>query len=259
MAKNNSTSKKSEGVQIAKIGALQAIIVALIAAIAAALPAYFAGKQQGRITPVVEPSPTPSQEFQPEVTTYIEAGLEEKIKGAESRVLAIGTKLTPFERPLVEHLLDKINSKTSFEVHLVLSNPNSDSLKQRIEDEQSRDLPEEQRKARAQTEISGVQVEIRRKFSWLGDVMARLNPDKKDKGLMTIKCSSAYPSIAVIVIDDDLYTYSYPHGENAAKSVVIAFRNYTHNPQTRHLAEFFERHLKSIVKGAAEIDSAKCQ
>jgi hypothetical protein len=257
MAKNNHPSKKSEKVQLAKIGAMQAIIVALIGVATGAVPAYFAGKQQGERISVVEPTPTPSQEPTPEITTYNDARLEEKIKGAEKRVWAIGTKLTPFEPPLVLHLIDKINTHPPFEVQLVLSNPDSDSLRQRIEDEQSRDWPEEERKAKAQKEISEVQRDIRRKFSWLGDLYTKVHDDYKKN--MIVKCSELYPSIAVIIIDNDLYTYSYPHGETAAKSVVIVFRNYERNSKIQHLAEFFQRHLKTVVKDASKIDSGKCK
>jgi hypothetical protein len=48
MAENKRATQESANVQVAKISAVQAIVVALITAIATAIPVYFAARQQGQ-------------------------------------------------------------------------------------------------------------------------------------------------------------------------------------------------------------------
>lgn len=49
MPKKNPTAQTNENVTVAKIGAMQAIVVALISAIATAIPVYFAARQHGKL------------------------------------------------------------------------------------------------------------------------------------------------------------------------------------------------------------------
>jgi hypothetical protein len=54
----------------------------------------------------------------------------------------------------------------------------------------------------------------------------------------------AYPTMAVILVDDDLYVYFYPY-QSAGNSPVIRFGDYSHTAEPR--GEFFDNYLNTVT------------
>ncbi len=189
--------------------------------------------------------PPPPQEAPYGIKKYNEVYLEEKIGGAKKQVLAIGTLLSPIPPPRVEKLIEKIKSDPTFKVKLVVMNPKSEMLKARISDEKSSDY-------------KAVRANIENKILQLDKLISE-QLSSSDKKRMTLKCSDKYPTISVYIIDDDLYTYSYPHGDKAAGAAVIILRKYADNPEIKYLADFFEKHLNSVMEDATEVKNGKCK
>lgn len=190
-----------------------------------------------------------------EVKQYRQVPWNDLINNANKRVWAVGTKLSPFERSQVSSLINKIQKQQIPEgVKLVLMNPDSNQLVKRIDDELKERIKDEQLR---KEKISDVQNEIRSKLSWIDDYVSELKGNETDK--ISVKCSEVYPTIGVVIIDDDLYAYSYPFGDTAEDSAVIIFRKYANNPETKDLATFFENHLKSIVRDAGARVNGKCE
>jgi hypothetical protein len=189
--------------------------------------------------------PPPPQDPPYGIKKYNEVYLEEKIGDAKKQVLAIGTVLSPIPLPRVEKLIEKVKSDPTFKVKLVMMNPKSEMLKARINDEKY-------------SNYEAVRGDIENKLLQLDKLISE-KLSSSDKKRMTLQCSNRYPTISVYIIDDNLYTYSYPHGDKASGAAVITFRKYADNPEIKYLADFFERHLNSIMEDATEVKNGKCK
>lgn len=222
MAKTNPHTRKSEQVQIARISAVQAIIVALIAAVATAVPVYFAGKQQGKETAIIEPTPTP--EGQPpnqSVRLINKPDLENSIEKAQRRVFATGYVLDPIDP---KRLADKIKQKADFQVKLVLVDPTSNVVCQRDTDEGSKTPGYEK----------------------LTEKIKRINRYREDlpEEAYKVKLSAHYPTMAVYIIDDDVYAYLYPYAASGSDSPVLWLS------EKDETAKFFINHFRSIFEAS---------
>ena len=220
MAKTNPATLKSEKVQIAKISAVQAIVVALIAAIATAIPVYFAGKQQGKETVLAETTlkpevPPPNQP--PQLITRPD--LIKLLDNAQNRILASGYVLDPID-PRV--LADKIRKNRNFEVKLVLVDPESKVVCQRDAEGGSR--------------TPG--------YKKLTDKIEKINtyreglPEERYK----VKLSDHYPMMAVYIIDNDVCAHFYPFMASGLDSPILKLDQKDKN------AEFFMNHFRSILE-----------
>lgn len=218
MAKTNPSTRKSEQVQIAKISAVQAIIVALIAAVATAIPVYFAGRQMGKGSTVVGPTPTP-EGLPPNQSVRLinNEDLGKLMKNAQIRVWAAGYALDPIN-PQV--LAEKIKENRDFEVKLVLVDPNSKVVCQRDADGGSKTPGYEK----------------------LTENIDRINryreglPEERYK----VKLSSRYPMMAVYIIDNHVYAHFFPFTASGATSPVLELAQGDKN------AEFFMNHFRAI-------------
>lgn len=223
MAKNNPTIKKSKEVEIAKISAMQAIIVALIAAIATAIPVYFAGRQQGKDSKdsaVVGSTPKPEGSLPNQSARLItNEDLSKLIANAQIRVLAAGYALDPID-PQV--LAKKITKNRDFEVKLVLVDPYSKVVCQRDAD-------------------GGSKTPGYKKLTENIDRINRYREGLSEERYM-VKLSSRYPMMAVYIIDNHIYAHFYPFAASGATSPVLELDQGDKN------AEFFINHFRSIFE-----------
>jgi hypothetical protein len=182
--------------------------------------------------------PPPPQECPYELRKYNEMPWAELISGANYRVSAVGISLTLIDEPRLEQLIEKIKKNKEFKVKLFMLRPHGKAIEERTRDEEPPPIP---------NVIEG-------KLSTFRKLIKQLGPD--DEKRLTVKCYDEYPTIAVVIIDADLYTYSYIYGERAIRSTVTIFKNYERNPRTSDLAGYFIRHLESIEHKADKTKDA---
>jgi hypothetical protein len=234
MAKDNATARKSEKVQLAKISAVQAIIVALIAAIATAIPVYFAGRYQGKESANVGPTPSGVPSNQPAVGTTVtpkdlspnqsarlitRADLIKLLGDAQIRVFAAGYVLEPID-PRV--LAEKVSKNRKFEVKIMLVDPNNPVVCLRDKDGGSKTPGYKKLKDKIDT--------INRYRQGLPEERFRL------------KLSGRYPMMAVYIIDNDVFAHFYPYAVSGSDSPILRLDQNDKN------AEFFRNHFDSIFE-----------
>jgi hypothetical protein len=224
MAKNP-TTRKSENVQIARISAVQAITVALIAAIATAIPVYFAGKLKGEEKAAVNSNSLKVSPPNQSVRFITRAELSKLIEDAQNRVLATGFILDPIDPKL---LADKIKENRNFEVKIVLVEPTSQIVCQRDADG-VRDKTPSYEKLLSQI----------KRFN----IYRKGLPEEK----YWVKLSSHYPTMAVYIIDNDVYAHFYPYGVSGSDSPILRLDQKDKN------ADFFMRHFESIFRDSQSL------
>jgi hypothetical protein len=158
------------------------------------------------------------------VMNYSSIDWNSLIENANSEVFAEGAVLDPFQvhtvvRSLIKH--NGLNAK------LLLLDPEGKTVLQRSTDENPyapHDNP-----ARIREKIKAFQA-------------ARAEPNSKDwKDRFQLLVCDNYPTMAVLVIDNDLYAYFYSFRELGTDSPVLKFSNYK---QAGPLADFFNGHLR---------------
>ena len=163
-----------------------------------------------------------------ELKKYNEIPWDQLISGANRQVIATGIFLTKFDPPQVEQLIKKIKRDEKFQVKIFVLKPNGSAVKERSRNEYPPPIP---------SDIAGKLLTFR-------ELLRGLSDSEKDR--LTVKYYDVCPSIAVIIIDDDLYTYPYVAGRRATDSTVTVLRKYESNPQIKDLAPYFKSHLDYI-------------
>lgn len=185
----------------------------------------------------VRQPPSPPQDYF-EIKKYNEMPWAELISSATFRVTAVGISLTLVDEPRLQILIEKIKKSKEFRVNLFMLKPDGKAVQERTKDEEPPPIP---------NVIDG-------KLTTFRKLIDQLGPD--DKKRLTIKCYDVYPTVAVIVIDNNLYAYSYIHGHRAIDSPVMIFRDYENNLRTGDLAGYFIRHLDAIERKADKTKGA---
>jgi hypothetical protein len=150
--------------------------------------------------------------------------VEEALRNAKYKVEATGyvlSRLTP------DYVIGKMHDMPKFTTNIVMVDPiprNVICQRQHDEDNKPRNYQQILLKLR----------EFRQKGKSL--VGERLKLGVID----------AYPTMAVIIIDDDLYVYSYPYKALGTDSPVLKFSNYLKDDR----AKFFETHLRNVFQNA---------
>jgi hypothetical protein len=216
MARNRSTTPKSKDLQIAKINALQAISVAIIAVIAAAVPVYFAGKQQGK-----ESAANQSVQFisRGELKTLLDA--------AKSRIWATGYTLEALDP---KSLADKIKDNENFTAKIVIVDPLSKVVCQREQDEHKDKAP--------------IYIDLIRRIQRFNQYRKGLAEDN-----FQVRLSNIYPTIAVYIIDNNLCAFSYPYAAPGTGSPILKF---TYDEKDERM-RFFTQHFSSVFNSAKRL------
>ncbi|MFY9584935.1 MAG: hypothetical protein WAR21_10645 [Candidatus Acidiferrales bacterium] len=163
-----------------------------------------------------------------DVTDFSSINWDKVIGSAQRQVLAEGLVLQGIEVDAVVRSLRRFDHLT---VKVVLLDPDSHVVKER-EDDESPGAAHDNR-ARLIEKIKSFQV-------------ARTGPGSdlwKERFQLLVR--DTYPTMAVIVIDDDLYAYFYPFRKKGTESPVFKFPHYTQ--QNDPLVRLFEDHLLRLL------------
>lgn len=151
--------------------------------------------------------------------------LEKSIKDAKTKIEAVGYVLKIIDPDFINN---KMKGTPTFTAKIVMVDPlgSKKVICQRQYDEDN--------KPRNYTQIlERIKEFIQKSKNSLGDHLQ-------------LGLTDVYPTIAVIIIDDDLYTYFFPYHGLGTDSPVIKFRNYNQDER----AKFFENHLRKIFESA---------
>lgn len=216
---------KSENLQIAKITAIQAIVVTFITVIGTGLIGYFIAKWQ-------EP---PLQAPRPSVEFITEGDLKKLIDEANSKILASGYLLEGINP---NTLADRVRKSDTFTAQIVIVNPLSKKriICQRDEDEH---------KTTPRTYADIIQ-----KIQRFNEAREGL-PEKS----FQLRLSDVYPTMAVFIIDDDLCAYFYPYAGKGNQGPILKFSKYT----TSEPAKFFFKHFNSVFDDAVPLTDSQYQ
>jgi hypothetical protein len=157
------------------------------------------------------------------------------IDRAQTEVRAVGfalMKIADAERTL---LVAKIKD-SDLRVVLILNNPLAETARTRARDEDGNDL--------APADIAKISLRLL-------ESRDHLKTFRKEKRLV-VKHVDRYPTIAVVIVDEDLYAYFYPFGRLATNSPILVFRDYKRD----ELATFFSNHLDELEAVAKEPSAA---
>lgn len=221
----NEPRPKSENLQIAKITALQAIVVTFITVIGTGLVGYFIGKWQE----IPLPPSSSSVEF------ITEVDLKKLMAEAKSQIFASGYLLESINP---DTLADKVRKSDTFKAQIVIVNPLSKKkiICQRDEDEHKT--------------TSRTYADIVQKIQRFNEAREGL-PEKS----FQLRLSEVYPTMAVFIIDDDLCVYFYPYAGKGNQGPIIKFSKYT----TNEPAKFFFKHFNSVFDDALLLTDSQYQ
>jgi hypothetical protein len=77
--------------------------------------------------------------------------------------------------------------------------------------------------------------------------------NQTQRNSLQVKLTDAYPTMVVVIIDDDLYAYFCPYGAVCSDSPVLVFKGYQEKKPKNVAAEFFEDHFMAISNRARAV------
>jgi|SRR5882724_791240 len=149
------------------------------------------------------------------------------VKNAKSKIKATGVALSKLDPKSVT---DKV--KEGVVVQLVYINPCGETVKKRQKDENN---------PHASMNITNAI----RKF---GDFIKDSNTSQSQS--LQIKLTDTYPTMVVVIIDNDLYAYFCPYGADCSTSPVLVFKGYRGKTPMNPSAAFFEKAVNATFNQA---------
>jgi pyrimidine deaminase RibD-like protein len=158
------------------------------------------------------------------------------IEDARTELRACGFALAKVADVEATRLVAKMR-ESDFRAVLILNNPLAATATMRVDDERKNLL--------ALSDIAKITLRL---LDHRND-LKRLGKEQ----LLVVKHVNPYPTIAVVVVDNDLYAYWYPYGQLGTDSPILVFRGYKQST----LAKFFLDHLEALECIAEEPDVEK--
>jgi hypothetical protein len=155
------------------------------------------------------------------------------VKNAKSRIWASGIALSKLNPQLIA---EKV--KEGVPVQMAYLSPCGDVIKQRMDDENNPDAA----------------VNIKANLNKFDTFTRDFNVMQKDS--LKVKLTNVYPTMVVIIIDNDLYTYFCPYGAVCSNSPVLVFKDYEKKPKST-AAKFFEDHFIAVCNKLKPISNYK--
>ncbi|HEY8185057.1 MAG TPA: hypothetical protein VIF64_03250 [Pyrinomonadaceae bacterium] len=155
------------------------------------------------------------------------------VKNAKSRIWASGIALSKLNPQLIA---EKV--KEGVPVQMAYLSPCGDVIKQRMGDENNPDAA----------------VNIKANLNKFDTFTRDFNVMQKDS--LKVKLTNVYPTMVVIIIDNDLYTYFCPYGAVCSNSPVLVFKDYEKKPKST-AAKFFEDHFIAVCNNLKPISNYK--
>lgn len=166
---------------------------------------------------------------QPEkIEVITRADLTRALGGANERIVAAGYVLSDITPDFIRGLMQK---SSGFKATIVMVDPLGPG---NIVCQRQRDEEGDQSNYANYTEIINKIRDFRspaKTGSWIGD-------------RLKVGVIDLYPTLAVVLVDNDLYVYPYPYG-TAADSPVLKFTNYARSPGAS--GKIFDDHLNKIT------------
>jgi len=155
------------------------------------------------------------------------------VKQAKSRIWASGVALSKLNPQLIA---EKV--KEGVTVQMAYLSPCGDMVKQRMDDENNPDAA----------------VNIKGNLNKFDTFTRDFNVMQKDS--LKVKLTNVYPTMVVIIIDNDLYAYFCPYGAVCSNSPVLVFKDYEKKPKST-AAKFFEDHFIAVCNKLKPISNYK--
>jgi hypothetical protein len=167
-----------------------------------------------------------------EIALLGDVHLDALATSANSRVRGAGAMLAAVGPDAMTRLIERALTNDRFEVKLIMLKPNGRAAIERAQDEGT---------PRDSLKLMNL---LAKKLVEFHNKIKDLPP--KIRSNLTIKCIDAYPTIAVLIIDNDLYAWWYRYGSGERDKPVIILKNYETNPRTIKLSRFFLDHLDAV-------------
>ena len=150
------------------------------------------------------------------------------LKGAEATILASGFALDMIDSDLIN---DKVRKYPQFKAKIVLVNP-------------------------LDTNVICMREQDEKNDRTYGKILLRIRSFHSNaKNLLgnnlTLGVTNTYPTMSVIIVDNDMYTYFFPYNSYGTASPVLRFNNYLKDER----AKFFYHHYEEILKGAKQLQT----
>jgi hypothetical protein len=180
----------------------------------------------------ISPTPTPSPPPAPDYELKLAKDLKLEVENAKNRVWASGVALSKLDpRILTERL------KAGVSVQVVYLDPCGEAIKKRQTDENNPSATNNVR-----TRLTGY------------DTFSKLyNLAESEKSSLQVRVLDVYPTMAVIIIDNDLYAYFCRFGDVCSASPALVFKDYTNKKPKDPAAEFFENHFNASFAKARRV------
>jgi hypothetical protein len=185
--------------------------------------------------PPVAPSVFPSSSHENreyELRSQEEISWDAAIKNARVRVWASGVALRKLNPELIaERVKDGVNAR------LVYVNPCGETVRRRQEDENNPNA------------AGNIQASLNTFDTYTKDFNETQQRD------LQVKLVDVYPTMIVVIIDDDLYAYFCPYGAVCTGSPVLVFKQYRTKKPMSPSAKFFEDHFTRVSDKARLVHS----
>lgn len=167
-------------------------------------------------------TPPPAESRDYELRLQQDVSWDAAINNARNRILASGVALMKLNPQLLTQ-----KAKERVNVQVIYVNPCGETVTQRQNDENNQN---------AAANIKG-------KLQSFANYVKNLSQTERDS--LKVKVTDVYPTMVVIIIDDDLYAYFCPYGAVCSDSPVLVFKGYRYK-QPQSAATFFEAHFNAI-------------
>jgi hypothetical protein len=238
--KNKTKGSDESSIRIAKITAIQAVIVALITLVGVGITGFLAGRQREKENPSVTSVAGGNNPKGQLGILVSRKDLKDALAEAKTEILAVGIDVEAINAVLIK---DRISQSPGFTATIVMLDPLGKIICQRECDE----VIDGNINNRIHKKIL-LQIE-----SFYDNCRFLLGT-----GTLKLKVVDVYPTISIYIIDDDLYTYSYPYHGLGTSSPILKFPHYSKNKGEPSIA-FFTNHLAEILSKARAIADSEYQ
>jgi hypothetical protein len=153
------------------------------------------------------------------------------IRNARSRIWASGVALKRLNPQLIsERVKEGVNAQ------IVYVDPCGETISKRQDDEKNPDA------------AGNIKSNLKTFDTYTKDL------NETQRSSLQVKLTDAYPTMIVVIIDNDLYAYFCPYGAVCSGSPVLVFKGYQETA-SHPAAKFFEDHFRAIFTKAKRIDN----
>lgn len=166
-----------------------------------------------------------------EMVSHADVKWSELVDSAKKEIVAAGFAMVNIAVVNRKRVIERICASPDLKVRVVLADPAARVTAMRVADENDN--------LYAAEDIAIVAARL------LQERTQVLRQKRRDKAL-EVRLFRSYPTLAVVVFDDDMYAYSYPFGTLGSEAPVQVFRNY----RTNTLAQPYRKHMENVLRAS---------